>query len=132
MWCLFPAMREACNFGSEDSLNRRHSMTTWGILALAIFLSVGMAEWSKRAAMGEKAVSPQVLERALTIAAKMEDRAGLKVNVARERKLADFLSSISQHPSPSQSERAGVEPVEGRWKYSKGAMERSFFFRSEN
>ena len=73
MWCLFPAMREACNFESEDSLNRRHSMTTWGILALAMFFSVGMAEWSKRAAMGEKVVSPQVLERALTIAVKMED-----------------------------------------------------------
>ena len=55
-------------------------MTTWGMLALAVFVSVGMAEWSKRSAMGEKVVSPQVLERALTIAAKMEDRAGVKVN----------------------------------------------------
>jgi len=35
---------------------------------------VGMAEWSKRSAMGEKVVSPQVMERALAIAEKMGDR----------------------------------------------------------
>ena len=80
MWCLFPAMREACNLDAGDGLNRRQSMATWGILGLAVFVPVGMAEWSKRSAMGEKVVSPQVLERALTIAAKMEDRAGVKVN----------------------------------------------------
>jgi hypothetical protein len=53
---------------------RRQNFTTWGIVALAVFVSVGMAEWSKRTAMGEKVVSPQVLERALAIAEKMEDR----------------------------------------------------------
>jgi len=57
-----------------DGLIRRQKFTTLGIVALAVFVSVGMAEWSKRSAMGEKVVSAQVLERALTIAEKMEDR----------------------------------------------------------
>ena len=57
-----------------DGMIRRQKMTTWGILAFAVFVSVGMAEWSNRSAMGEKVVGAQVLERALTIAEKMEDR----------------------------------------------------------
>ena len=57
-----------------DGLIRRQKMTTWGSLGLALFVSVGMAEWSKNYAMGEKVVSPQVMERALAIAEKMEDR----------------------------------------------------------
>ena len=67
--------RNACDLGVlEDAQARRQSFTTWGILALAVFVSVGLAEWSKRSAMGEKVVSAQVLERALTIAEKMGDR----------------------------------------------------------
>ncbi len=74
-------MRTTFSSEAVESLQRRQSMTTWGMLALAVFVSVGMAEWSKRSAMGEKGVSPQVLERALAIAAKMEDREVVKVNV---------------------------------------------------
>ena len=44
-------------------------MTTWGMLALAVFVSVGMAEWSKRSAADEKVISPEVMEEALQIAA---------------------------------------------------------------
>ena len=41
--------RNACDLGVlEDAQARRQSFTTWGILALAVFVSVGMAEWSIR------------------------------------------------------------------------------------
>jgi hypothetical protein len=48
-------------------------MTTWGILGLAVFVSVGMAEWSKRSAMEEKVISSAVREEALQIAARARD-----------------------------------------------------------
>jgi hypothetical protein len=69
VWCLFTSMREACCLEAGDALNRRQSMTTWGILGLAVFVSVGMAEWSKRSAMEEKVISSAVMEEALQIAA---------------------------------------------------------------
>ena len=58
-----------CSSEAVESLQRRQSMTTWGILALAVFVSVGMAEWSKRSAADEKVISPEVMEEALKIAA---------------------------------------------------------------
>jgi hypothetical protein len=48
-------------------------MTTWGILGLAVFVSVGMAEWSKRTAAGETVIAPVVMEEALKIAARARD-----------------------------------------------------------
>ena len=80
-----------------DGMIRRQKMTTWGILAFAVFVSVGMAEWSKRSAMGEKVVSAQVLERALTIAEKMEDR---------RWEIGNHPFSISQAPTVWLSESA--------------------------
>jgi len=50
-------------------LDRRQSLTTWGIVALAVFVSVGMGEWSKRTAADEKVISSEVMEEALKIAA---------------------------------------------------------------
>ena len=44
-------------------------MTTWGLLALAVFVAVGMGEWSKRTAADEKVISSEVMEEALKIAA---------------------------------------------------------------
>jgi len=93
-------MRHTRGAGSEVNANgliRRQRMTTWGILALALFVSVGMAEWSKRSAMGEKVVSAQVLERALTIAEKMEDR---------RWEIGNHPFSISQAPTVWLSESA--------------------------
>ena len=52
-----------------DGLIRRQKMTTWGILALAVFVSVGMAEWSKRTAAGETVIDPAVMDEAVKIAA---------------------------------------------------------------
>jgi len=75
VWCLFRTMREACNDtipAAREGGFGRDSMTTWGILALAVFVSLGMAEWSKRMAAGEMVIDPAV---------KMEDRARVNVNV---------------------------------------------------
>ena len=52
-----------------DGLIRRQKFTTWGILGLALFVSVGMAEWSKRTAAGETVIDPAVMEEAVKIAA---------------------------------------------------------------
>ena len=53
-----------------DGLIRRQKMTTWGILAFAVFVSLGMAEWSKRTAASETVMDPAVLDQALQSVAK--------------------------------------------------------------
>ena len=60
-----------------DGLIRRQKFTTWGILGLALFVSVGMAEWSKRTAVGETVIDPAVMEEAVKIAAAREGISGL-------------------------------------------------------
>ena len=128
MWCLFPAMREACSLAAGDSLNRRQSMTTWGILGLAVFVSVGMAEWSKRAALSEKTVSPEVLERAMAIATKIEDRrlvpADLSLPIQSSRSAMDSYSemgdSLSVIPKLSSSGHADISAKESRTSSFKG------------
>ena len=84
------------------------------MLALAVFISVGMAEWSKRSAMGEKVVSPQVLERALAIAAKMEDRRsdlGISKfefrNSNFENHLSDLSVSAVNYSATAEAQRRG-------------------------
>jgi hypothetical protein len=65
-------MRHTRGAGSEvdaDGLIRRQKFTTWGILGLALFVSVGMAEWSKRQAASETVIDPVVMEKAVKIAA---------------------------------------------------------------
>ena len=76
-------MRHTRGAGSEldaDGLIRRQKMTTWGILGLALFISVGMAEWSKRTAAGETVIDPAVMEEAVKIAAAREGIRGLGVS----------------------------------------------------
>ena len=65
----------------EEELAWRQSMTTWGMLALAVLVSVGMADWSKRLAAGET-----VIEKAV----KMENRARVNVNVNESGKRPAF------------------------------------------
>ena len=62
-------MRDTCSTEAMASVERRQSMTTWGMLALAVFVSVGMAEWSKRMAAGETVIDPAVMEKAVKMAA---------------------------------------------------------------
>jgi len=68
--------RQAVAAIDADGMIRRQKFTTWGIVALAVFVSVGMAEWSKRTAAGEVIVDEKILQQAIQIAAerKMEDR----------------------------------------------------------
>jgi len=118
MWCLFPAMREACNLDAGDGLNRRQSMATWGILGLAVFVPVGMAEWSKRSAMGEKVISSAVMEEALKIAARARD-SGVKRfrgegisnfeigNSDFENTLSDLSVSAVNHSATAEAQRRG-------------------------
>jgi len=67
--------------GEWEAKERRQSLTTWGILALAVFVSVGMAEWSKRMAASETVIDPAVMEEALKIAAAAASSVNVKVNV---------------------------------------------------
>lgn len=57
-----------------DGLIRRQNFTTLGIVALAVFVSLGMAEWSKRTAASETVMEAAVLEQALPSAAKGPER----------------------------------------------------------
>ena len=103
MWCLFRSMRETCSpnaYPVGDPSGRRESMTTWGLLALAVFVCMGMGEWSKRMAASEMIVDEKVLQQAITIAAerKMEDR---------RSQTGNHPSSISQLPSSARSVSAG-------------------------
>ena len=81
-------MRTTCHPGSEnvqDSLQRRQSMTTWGMLALAVFVSVGMAEWSKRQAASETVIDPAVMEQAVKMAAAAAAASEVNVNESEKR-----------------------------------------------
>jgi len=72
VWCLFRNMRKACSLNTSalgDPSGRRESMTTWGMLVLAVFVCMGMGEWSKRQAASETVIDPAVMEEALKIAA---------------------------------------------------------------
>lgn len=57
-----------------DWLIRRQKFTTWGIVALAVFVSVGMAEWSKRTAASETVMEAEVLDQAAQSAVKPPER----------------------------------------------------------
>ena len=86
---MFLTMRTTCHPGSEnvqDSLQRRQSMTTWGIVALAVFVAVGMGEWSKRQAAGETVIDPVVMEQAVKMAAAAAANVNVKVNVDESEK----------------------------------------------
>ena len=61
-------------------------MTTWGIVALAVFVAVGMAEWSKRQAAGETVIDPAVMEQAVKMAAAAAANVNVKVNVDESEK----------------------------------------------
>lgn len=52
---------------------RRQNFTTWGIVALAVLVSVGMAEWSKRSAADEVIVDEKILQQAIQIDAEARD-----------------------------------------------------------
>ena len=68
---------------SPDPTVRRQKMTTWGIVALAVFVAVGMGEWSKRQAASETVIDPAVMEQAVKMAAAAAaaSEVNVKVNV---------------------------------------------------
>ena len=103
-----------------EARERRQSLTTWGILALAVFVSVGMAEWSKRTAASETVIDPAVMEEALKIAAAAASNVKVNVNenlsggsrVAGPDQVGagDALPATSNaKPATLRSERLGVE-----------------------
>ena len=53
-----------------EGVSRRQQAVTWGLLVLAVFVSLGMAEWSKRTAASETVMDPAVLDQALQSVAK--------------------------------------------------------------
>jgi len=88
-------------------LDRRQSLTTWGIVALAVFIAVGMAEWSKRTAADEKVISSEVMEEALKVAAARDSG----VKGFRGEQISKFgirNSKIGSEAATIQT-RAGVE-----------------------
>ena len=113
MWCLLSNMQHSCiSEGKADLIGeareRRQSLTTWGILALAVFVSVGMAEWSKRTAASETVIDPAVMEEALKIAAAAASSVNVKVNV-NENLSGGLPATSNAKPATLRSERLGVE-----------------------
>ena len=79
-------MRDTCSPAAMQGLERRQSMTTWGIVALAVFVAVGMAEWSKRQAASETVIDPAVMEQAVKMAAAAAANVKVNVNVNESEK----------------------------------------------
>ncbi len=128
MWCLFPNMRDTCSSEAVESLQRRQAMTTWGILGLAVFVSVGMAEWSKRQAAGETVIDPAVMEQAVKMAAAAAANVNVKVNVDEsgvrnskfeirnsksENNLSDLSISAVNYSATAEAQRRGVQATLG-------------------
>ncbi len=86
-----------------DGLIRRQKLMTWGILGLALFVSVGMAEWAKRTAVGETVIDPAVMEEAVKIAAAAI--VNVKVNV-NEKLGGELPATSNPKPATSRSESA--------------------------
>jgi len=90
-------------------------------LALAVFVAVGMAEWSKRSAASEVVMDPKILEQAMASAAerKMEDRRSpqpLQAVAGRPQTRSEIggaPSTISQLPSSIQSVSGEIQPSAG-------------------
>ena len=95
---------------SPDPTVRRQKMTTWGIVALAVFVAVGMAEWSKRTAAGEVIVDEKILQQAMAIAAEARDSGvkGLRDSESGKRK-AESEKRISK----IGNEAATIQTSEG-------------------
>ena len=55
-------------FGVGAKSTGDQSLTTWKILALALCVSLGLAEWSKRSAAKELVIDEKILEHAIQIA----------------------------------------------------------------
>ena len=93
-------------------LDRRQSLTTWGIVALAVFIAVGMGEWSKRQAAGETVIEPAVMEQAVAIAAEARDSGvkGLRDSESGKRKAESEkrISKIGNEAATIQTS-AGAE-----------------------
>jgi hypothetical protein len=108
-------MRTTCSSEAVESLQRRQAVTTWGIVALAVFVSVGMAEWSKRSAAGEVIVDEKVLQQAMAIAAEARDSGvkglrgeGISKFEIRNSKSENNLSDLSVSAvKPSSTAVAG-------------------------
>jgi hypothetical protein len=121
-------MRDTCSSEAVESLQRRQAMTTWGILGLAVFVSVGMAEWSKRQAAGETVIDPAVMEQAVKMAAAAAANVNVKVNVDEsgvrnskfeirnsksENNLSDLSISAVNYSATAEAQRRGVQATLG-------------------
>jgi hypothetical protein len=105
-------------FAIPDSSVRRQNMTTWGMLALAVFIAVGMGEWSKRQAAGETVIEPAVMAEAVKIAARARD-SGVKGfkgegisnfeirNSDFENTLSDLSVSAVNYSATAEAQRRG-------------------------
>ena len=87
-------------FESPDPTVRRQKMTTWGIVALAVSVAVGMGEWSKRSAANEVVMDPKILEQAMAIAAARDS--GVKG-------LRDSESGVRKAESEKRISKSGNE-----------------------
>ena len=80
VWSMVEASASKSFEISGSSVQHREAMTTWGILALAVFVAVGMAEWSKRSAASEVIVDEKVYPEAMASAAERKGIRGLDVS----------------------------------------------------
>ena len=102
---------------SPDPTVRRQKMTTWGIVALAVFIAVGMGEWSKRQAAGETVIEPAVMEQAVKMAAAAAANVNVKVNVDE--------SGVRKAESEKRKAKSGFRKSEMRRPRFRRVKERS-------
>ena len=82
-------------------------MTTWGIVALAVFVAVGMGEWSKRQAASETVIEPAVMEQAVKMAAaaaaasEVNVKVNVNENLSGESRVAGGGLPATSNPKPA-------------------------------
>ena len=127
-------MRTTCNSEAVESLQRRQSMTTWGMLALAVLVSVGMAEWSKRQAAGETVIDPAVMEQAVKMAAAAAANVNVKVNVdesgVRKAESGKRISKFEIRNSKSENNLSDLSVSAVNYSATAEAQRRGGVFHS--
>ena len=63
-----------------EAVPRYQEAVSWGLLALSVFVALGMAEWSKRTAASETVIDPAVMDEAVKIAPAAASNVKVNVN----------------------------------------------------
>jgi len=96
--------------GRPGEMKIQPGWVTWGMVALAISLSVGMVEWGKRSAAGEVTLEEKDLQQATASAAGRKGIRGLGVSHGGnwERESGDFVK-VNENESGVRKAESGNE-----------------------